>query len=97
MHKCGGCPKYFRIVQLTDHGSLQLHSTLLLAGHETTSNTITWALFELAKHPEIQSRLRAEIGETEAAIHARGNVDFSIADFDSMPYTTAVMKVRDVA
>jgi hypothetical protein len=54
-------------------------------------------LFELAKHPEIQTRLRAEIRETEAAIHARGDVDFSIADFDSMPYTTAVMKVRDVA
>jgi cytochrome P450 len=76
---------------------VQLHSTILFAGHETTSNTITWALLELAKQPEIQSRLRAEIRETEAAIHARGDADFTIADFDSMPYTTAVMKVCDVA
>ena len=52
-------------------------------------------MLELAKHPEIQSRLRVEIRETEAAIHARGDVDFAVADFDAMPYTTAVMKVRD--
>jgi cytochrome P450 len=58
---------------------------------------MTWGLLELAKHPEIQSRLRAEIRETEAAIHARGEVDFTMADFDAMPYTTAVMKVRDIA
>jgi hypothetical protein len=44
----------------------------------------------------MQSRLREEIWETEAAVHARGDVDFTIADFDAMPYTTAVMKVRDV-
>jgi hypothetical protein len=37
-----------------------------------------------------------EIRETEATIHARGDVDFTTADFDAMPYTTAVMKVRDV-
>ncbi|KAJ8585147.1 cytochrome P450 [Rhizopogon salebrosus TDB-379] len=66
--------------------------TLLLAGHETTSSTITWALFEIARHPEIQSRLRAEIRETEAAIRARGDVDFTVADFDAMPYYTAFMK-----
>ncbi|KAJ8592655.1 cytochrome P450 [Rhizopogon salebrosus TDB-379] len=78
--------------KLTEEEMYGQMRTLLFAGHETTSNTITWALFELAKHPEIQTRLRAEIRETEAAIHARGDVDFSIADFDSMPYTTAVMK-----
>jgi len=37
-----------------------------------------------------------EIRETEAAIHTRGDVDFTMADFDAMPYTIAVMKVRDV-
>jgi len=33
----------------------------LLAGHETSSTTMTFALYELALHPEIQHRLRAEI------------------------------------
>ncbi|PXX68410.1 cytochrome P450 [Nocardia tenerifensis] len=28
--------------------------TLLLAGHETTASALSWALYELARHPEIQ-------------------------------------------
>ncbi|KAF8851573.1 putative P450 monooxygenase [Acephala macrosclerotiorum] len=35
--------------------------TFLAAGHETTSSSLTWATYLLAKHPEIQSRLREEI------------------------------------
>ena len=33
---------------------------LLLAGHETTANTLTWALLLLARHVEAQDRLAAE-------------------------------------
>ncbi|KAL4063873.1 cytochrome P450 [Scleroderma yunnanense] len=35
--------------------------TLLVAGYETTAITMTWALLELARHPEIQKKLREEI------------------------------------
>jgi cytochrome P450 len=35
--------------------------TTLLAGHETTALTMTWAFYLLARHPEIQSRVAAEI------------------------------------
>lgn len=35
--------------------------TLLLAGHETTARALTWALYLLAKHPEMQSRLASTI------------------------------------
>lgn len=35
--------------------------TLLLAGHETTANALTWALYLLALHPEAEERLRAEV------------------------------------
>jgi len=35
--------------------------TFLLAGYETSSSTLTFALYELALHPEIQQSLRAEI------------------------------------
>lgn len=45
----------------------------------------------------MQSRLRGEIRETEAAIQARGDTQFTMADFDAMPYTSAVIKVRNVS
>lgn len=35
--------------------------TLLIAGNETTALTISWAMFELARNPDIQERLRAEV------------------------------------
>jgi cytochrome P450 len=35
--------------------------TLLLAGHETTANTLAWTLYLLAQNPEQQSRLEAEV------------------------------------
>ncbi|OJA08713.1 hypothetical protein AZE42_07090 [Rhizopogon vesiculosus] len=78
--------------KLTEEELLAQMRTILFAGHETTSNSVSWTLLELARQPEIQSRLRAEIRETEAAVHARGDADFTIADFDAMPYTTAVIK-----
>jgi cytochrome P450 len=54
---------------------------------------MSWTLFELTKNPDVQAKLRAEIQATERAIHARGDTEFTAADFESMAYTTAVMKV----
>jgi cytochrome P450 len=34
--------------------------TFLAAGHETTASALTWAIYLLAKHPQMQSRLRDE-------------------------------------
>ncbi|KAF4549281.1 Cytochrome P450-like protein 36 [Elsinoe fawcettii] len=35
--------------------------TFLAAGHETTSSALTWTIFLLSTHPEIQVRLREEV------------------------------------
>jgi len=47
-------------------GDEQLHDevmTMLIAGHETTANALTWAWVLLDLHPEEQERLRLEIRE----------------------------------
>ena len=66
--------------------------TIMLAGQETTSNTLSWALCELARQPHIQSRLRAEVRDAEHMLRARGDADFTVADFEALPYLQAVLK-----
>lgn len=34
---------------------------VLLAGRDTTASTLSWTFYELARHPEILQKLRAEI------------------------------------
>lgn len=41
------------------------------AGHDTTGHTMTWLLFELAKRPEYQRRLQAEIDSFWADLDGR--------------------------
>ncbi|KAK0228974.1 cytochrome P450 [Armillaria fumosa] len=73
-------------------GQIVTSNIILFAGHETTANTLSWTFLELARHPEVQDRLRAEIREKERLIFARGDIEFSVQDLDSMPYLTAVVK-----
>ncbi|THV06716.1 cytochrome P450 [Dendrothele bispora CBS 962.96] len=78
--------------RLTEEEMLAQMRTLLLAGHETSATSMTWLFLELARHPEVQSKLRAEIRATEQSIHSRGGTGFTANDFDNMPYMTAVIK-----
>jgi cytochrome P450 len=57
---------------------------LILAGHETTANALTWTWYLLAQHPAAAARVRAEI---DAVVGGR------VPNFDDVPklhYTTAV-------
>ncbi|KAJ7029448.1 cytochrome P450 [Mycena alexandri] len=47
--------------QLSEEDVLAQVPTFLVAGHETNSTAATWALFEIAKSAEIQTRLRNEL------------------------------------
>ena len=73
--------------------NLNSNRTILLAGHETSATSLCWVLLEIAKHPDVQKKLREEIRAMEQVIHARGDVDFTAADLDGMPYLSAVIKV----
>jgi len=78
--------------RLSDEEIIAQVRTIMFAGHETTARTLTCALWELAKNRHIQARLRAEIAETLEKIRSRGDSDFNVNDFDSMPYLLAVGK-----
>lgn len=60
---------------------------------ETTGNTIAFLLYELARHPDVQSRLRSEIQEALTVAKARGDDDLTMADMDNMKYALSVVKV----
>ncbi|KAH9485227.1 Cytochrome P450 monooxygenase 169 [Psilocybe cubensis] len=79
-------------IRLTDEEMMAQMRTILLAGHETSATTLCWVLLELARHPDVQQRLRNEIRETEIAIHARGDADFTAADLENMVFLGAVIK-----
>jgi len=57
--------------------------TLLLAGHETTANGVTWALWLLAQNPEAQERLLSEL-------HAFGTDGPGAEHVEQLPFTRAV-------
>lgn len=46
---------------LTDRELRDEVITLLVAGHETTALTLSWALYELARHPEADAALDSEL------------------------------------
>ncbi|KAF7439981.1 hypothetical protein PC9H_000318 [Pleurotus ostreatus] len=62
--------------------------TIMLAGHDTTANTVSWTLLELAQHPEMQQRLRQEIWDKQLALGR----EFEYRDLETMPYLQAVVK-----
>ena len=65
----------------------QLHDeciTVILAGHETTANALSFALHLLAHHPEIQQRLHEE------ASAVLGDRAPTAADYPRLPYATQV-------
>src|SRR6185436_15361062 len=60
--------------------------TLLLAGHETTANALTWTFYLLARHPEAAVRLEAEAG---AVLGARAP---GIDDLERLTYADRVFR-----
>jgi cytochrome P450 len=59
--------------------------TLLLAGHETTSNALTWTWWLLSQHPGAEQRLHAELDDVLGAAAPK------VEDLARLPYTGAVI------
>ena len=60
--------------------------TILMAGHETTANALTFTFYLLAEHPEVAATLRAELDEVLA-----GRAP-TVEDLAQTPYTKAVVE-----
>ncbi|MCW6510895.1 cytochrome P450 [Lichenifustis flavocetrariae] len=59
--------------------------TFIAAGHETTSNTLTWALYLVSQDPHARARLEAEVDrELPDGRFVPGSID-------ALPYTRAVI------
>jgi cytochrome P450 len=65
--------------------------TIMLAGHDSTAMSLSWLLYDLARNPEDQKRVREEVAHVKAQ---SANPDcLGVADFDGMTYTNAVIRV----
>jgi cytochrome P450 len=71
-------------------------STMLLAGEDTTANTISWMIYLLHQHPQILAKARDEVRNL-----APESTAFSIEQMDSLHYLEAciseTMRLKPVA
>ncbi|KAH7248628.1 cytochrome P450 [Fusarium redolens] len=74
----------------TEDGLIDQAMTLLAAGHDTTGAAFTWGIYLLAKHPEVQDRLRHEIRQRLPPLTQANESPISSINIDSMPYLQAV-------
>jgi len=75
--------------KMSDDEMVDQVATFLAAGNDTSSKTLVWYFYAIAKHPEAQARIREEI----ALVRARATgEEFTVADLNSMVYTLATLK-----
>ncbi|KAJ5083645.1 hypothetical protein N7456_013072 [Penicillium angulare] len=74
--------------RFSDDNLIDQVMTFLAAGHETTESSLVWAIYLLAKHPELQQKLRAEIRENIPAIDS--GTEVTNADLKRIPLLHAV-------
>lgn len=63
----------------------------MLAGHDSSATTLTFWLWELAKNPEWQTRVREEVRAARRKIAERGDSQWSIADYEDLTVLRATL------
>ncbi|KAG6813414.1 hypothetical protein H0H92_011393 [Tricholoma furcatifolium] len=71
--------------RMTDEDVLAQIPTFLVAGHETTSTSTTWALFALAQNQAIQAKLRQELNTIDTD-------NPTMDQLNSLPYLDMVIR-----
>ncbi|KAJ3817458.1 cytochrome P450 [Lentinula raphanica] len=78
--------------RLTEAEMISQMRVLLLAGHETTANTLSWLFYELVRDLDLQNKLREEIRAAEKVAAARGDSELTIVDLEKMQLLGATVK-----
>jgi cytochrome P450 len=71
---------------MTDRQLRDEMMTLFLAGHETTANALTWALYVLACHPDVEARVAEEVDRVLAGRSP------TVTDLADLPYGEMVIR-----
>lgn len=73
--------------RMSDQEVIDQISTMLVAGHETTSTTLSWLLYDLAnpKYESVQSKLREELLSVETERP-------TMEELNALPYLDAVVR-----
>ena len=72
--------------QMSDRQLRDELATLILAGHETTANALSWTWMLLARHPAVEARLHQEL---DAVLQGRAP---TVADMANLPVTQTILK-----
>ncbi|HEY3819867.1 MAG TPA: cytochrome P450 [Polyangiaceae bacterium] len=72
---------------MTDRQIRDESMTLFLAGHETTANALSWALYLLGRNPDVRAR-----AEQEARSLPERDAPLRFEDLKQLPFTLAVLK-----
>ncbi|MBI5514089.1 MAG: cytochrome P450 [Deltaproteobacteria bacterium] len=75
--------------RLADENIRHQLNTLLIAGHETTSGLLSYALYHVTRNPDVEKRLLAEVDRVLGRDYRRRP---TIQDIDRLEYTTRVLK-----
>jgi cytochrome P450 len=71
---------------MTDQQARDEVMTLLIAGHETTANTLIWAWYLLSQHPDVENKLHAELATV------LGGKAPTVDQLPQLTYTTMVLQ-----
>lgn len=74
----------------TDHELAHQALTMMAAGHETTSSTLSWCVYLLAKDPELQQKVRDEVRAALPSPSAHPAETVTAADVDALTWLNAV-------
>ncbi|KAF8900292.1 cytochrome P450 [Gymnopilus junonius] len=76
--------------RLDEDELLSQMATIMLAGHDSTAMSLSWLLYDLARNPEDQKRVREEV----LAMKAQSPTPdcLGVNDFEAMTFTNAVIK-----